>query len=406
MLAVELCKWGLELPPQVQFTLDTYWVVKSSASNHVPWKDVGSAAWPELTDTGQKRLTISCLATWVASCGLTDLSKTFETECGEAHEALADARGVVLLLKPGPHGIYPIVTKFKVLQYWSTYTNNAPGIVAKPVVVHEDPPEPWVESPMPPAGVVREPTLPGIEARRAGKPTAELLNHIKSMNNGQIPNDIEPLMVAIFTFFFTTVLVEHICKCTNAYATTMIDKGGAFRPRIKDWDVLYPGELYVIFGCLIIMGVHGYTKKSQAWSLDFGAALRDPNISGAIKRQLLYQRLANLTFDWRRSGLCSSSCSVCAATTGYEEYMDEDPLRKIRKVDTYLQQRCGMGLYRTCAFVIDESMLRIQSRFCKYLQHMPAKPIKYGLKPNPKPQTPNPKPRKKKLTEKFKINNS
>lgn len=58
----------------------------------------------------------------------------------------------------------------------------------------------------------------------------------------------------------------------------------------------------------------------------------------------------------------------------------QDKLRKIRDVDTEVQGNCASAWYRGRYISIDESMIRCLSQFCSFLQFLPRKPIKWGIK--------------------------
>ena len=70
-----------------------------------------------------------------------NLSKPFETECGGAHDALPDAKGLHYILNGLIYGIRPLTGNMKTCQLWSKYTEGAPDILEKPVIEHLDLPE-------------------------------------------------------------------------------------------------------------------------------------------------------------------------------------------------------------------------------------------------------------------------
>jgi hypothetical protein len=63
-----------------------------------------------------------------------------------------------------------------------------------------------------------------------------------------------------------------------------------------------------------------------------------------------------------------------------DERYPQDKLRKIRDVDTEVQENCRKAWYRGRYISIDESMIRCLSQFCSFLQFLPRKPIKWGIK--------------------------
>lgn len=58
-----------------------------------------------------------------------------------------------------------------------------------------------------------------------------------------------------------------------------------------------------------------------------------------------------------------------------------DKLRKIRWVnDFYLAERVQLAWTLFQYLAIDESMMKATTKYCPFLQHMPRKPIKVGIK--------------------------
>ena len=141
-------------------------------------------------------------------------------------------------------------------------------------------------------------------------------------------------------------------------------------------------ELYVFFGIMIIIGCVGYSRVAQYWSSACDGNFRVPIVADSILRDRFQFILAKITFNWRgTTAACFVGCVVCSCKTNYEEFItDSDPLSKLRHVDTYIRSRCAAAICFCQKFVVDESMIQCASRYCKWLQFMPSKPIKYGMK--------------------------
>ena len=371
MIMVTLERASLTLPSQVKFCLDTLAVMRKSYKVSFSWDKASDEDWTIFTETGQRSLCVEAVATWIASEGGSNPTKSFVSECGDAHDALADAKGGALMVMPGEYGIYNVVMRYKVLEPISLYIDKAKDVLTQPVIVHLPPHPGWTESANPPAGEVPMPMFARGLDRIAGNPTDELLSHIKELNNGEIPTDPEILIYAIFTFYFTMALLVHIANCTNAYAKL-------HGP--NDWYDLTAFELMVHLGIRILMGIHQRANDRHYWCRGI-PGLRLDAIADICTERRHRTVIAMLTFDWRQVGSCCLDCPVCNSQTGYEEFIDEsDPLAKIRDVDTYLLMRTQRALHREHKFVVDETVVKVCSKYCPFGMFNPMKPIKFGVK--------------------------
>ena len=373
MIMIELERLDLSFPTQVKYFLDSLEVIRNKNYNsHWSWKDATRDQWTILTATGEKSHCLQAMVNWKLSEGGKKKSRCFESVIGDEHDAIADARGLAEILMPGDFGIYQVITKYKVLTPVEHFRQKAIGALEKPVIKHFDPPPGWTEphGGNPPAGEVPFPMFPRAAAARAGQPTEALIQHIKNQTDGDIPTNEEDLLYAIFTFFFTFALLVHIVNCTNAYAKIHCPAG---------WYELTVHELYVHLGIRFLMGMHKRARESHYWSRGCVPGLR----LGAIADVCTFKRhrhvIAMLTFYWPEQGCCCDNCPVCQSTTGYD-IDNDDPYAKLRKVDTYLQERAQLALYPEQTFVVDETMVKVLSRYCSFGQVMKNKPIKYGIK--------------------------
>lgn len=141
MIMVTLARAKLSLPSQVEFCLDTLTVLHhKSYEKQFSWRNTDDEYWTVFTEKkGVRSMCVEAVATWIASEGMTNPAKNFASACGDAHDALADAKGVQLMLTPGKYGIYDVVMKYKVLEPISRYIDKAKEVMAQPVIEHNRP---------------------------------------------------------------------------------------------------------------------------------------------------------------------------------------------------------------------------------------------------------------------------
>jgi hypothetical protein len=129
------------------------------------------------------------------------------------------------------------------------------------------------------------------------------------------------------------------------------------------------GYIICWFAVLILQGAHFSTYKPPAWKLwrESPYGIRFPYLQNAMTRDAF-------TFMRRFIHFWDSSKRKGKGTVGF------DPLYKVRyPLDVMMK---GMRLAWTAGkhVTIDESMVRYMGRAVTYVQYMPAKPIKHGIK--------------------------
>ena len=131
---------------------------------------------------------------------------------------------------------------------------------------------------------------------------------------------------------------------------------GSFKQRrSKVWRDLSAGELLVWMGITLRMGTLGRARAGHYWCNVDG--LHDDTIGASMSKNRYNAITANLSFAPRGS------------PTGWA---------KISWLDTVLRKACRAATGLTQHVAIDESMIKVLSRFCPWLQYMPKKPIKRG----------------------------
>ena len=130
-----------------------------------------------------------------------------------------------------------------------------------------------------------------------------------------------------------------------------------------------PGYIFCWFAILILQGGHFGTHKPPASKLwrESPYGLRIPYIQNAMTRDAytFMRRFIHFSDNSRRKG---------KGISGF------DPLFKVRyPLDVMMK---GMRSAWTAGqhVTIDESMIRYMGRAVSYVQYMPAKPIKHGIK--------------------------
>jgi hypothetical protein len=366
IFAVELLREKLVLPAIFKYTLDVLDVLRKNPK--LKLHDATIEEWPDRTSKGKPALKLKNVVEYLEK-------KPFEEACGcHAHDALADAIGVLLVLKHDG-GVAPLLASGKkIYRLWSEFEELAPAILAQPVMEHGDRAEGWLESPP------EEEPLPAFN--RVFK-TNEGPSHVVRSHVRGLTSAVEALMWGLFTFFFSVALVTHIASCTTTYATMLVQRGGQMRPRQSDFKPLSAGELYVWIGIVITMGFYGLKRIRHYWNTstfpgDDGCVV--PDIVNNMTRNRFLQIYANLSFYNPIGGLhfCFGNPVRCECNADRPE--DGDPFWKIRWVWEYLRAKCQEAMNPCQHFAIDESMARLVSRYCPHKQMQPMKPIKFGFK--------------------------
>ena len=132
---------------------------------------------------------------------------------------------------------------------------------------------------------------------------------------------------------------------------------GSFKERrAKDWKPLSAGELLVWIGITLRMGTLGRPRACHHWCGVDG--LHDEFIASSMHKNRYKYITANLSFAPR------------GTAPGWA---------KISWLDDILRKACRAATGITQHIAVDESMIKCLSRFCKWIQYMPKKPIKRGV---------------------------
>ncbi len=145
----------------------------------------------------------------------------------------------------------------------------------------------------------------------------------------------------------------------------MRSKGATKQP--VEWTDVTANSLLVYFGILIAMGAMRTRNPDHLWANESkggkGYGVQVAWIRNSMTQQAFHDHRRFLHFE---------DTSKMARST--------DPLKKIRRFVTHLNKAFGANWTLGQYIVVDEAMIACKSRYCNFIQYMPAKPIKHGIK--------------------------
>ena len=156
----------------------------------------------------------------------------------------------------------------------------------------------------------------------------------------------------VFLIFFSENIVEEIMLCTNLQGQLVATK----------WNVAQKDELLAFIGVLLLAGAE------KNWGVDVRQLFLDHKLNPTYKASLGVNRFENirrnLRFDNKRTRV---------------KRLKQDKLAAFSCIWGLFIKNCktqfSFGAYAT----IDEQLVPFRGR-CPYLQYMPSKPAKYGIK--------------------------
>ena len=116
----------------------------------------------------------------------------------------------------------------------------------------------------------------------------------------------------------------------------------------KTWVDVTVGEMYIFLGLRITMGAYPRQRMRMYWSSE-DAELRLPSVADAMPRDRYEAILSHLSF------------MVVGDTTHAG-----DKLAKLRYIDTLLLKRCREAWQIEQHFTVDESRVKLSSKFCSF----------------------------------------
>ena len=203
--------------------------------------------------------------------------------------------------------------------------------------------------------------------------------------------------IQLFYLFIPVIMLSHIATETNRYASNQwvrpvtydgrkkptyipcarnhADRVWRFRrtrqtsggPQEVPWVDVTADSLLVYFGILIAMGALRTRSPDHLWANESKGGKGYGGQVAWIRNSMTQQAF----HDHRRFLHFENSEAIVSS---------KDPLKKVRRFITHLNKAFAANWTLGQFIVVDEAMIACKSRYCKFIQYMPAKPIKHGIK--------------------------
>ena len=171
----------------------------------------------------------------------------------------------------------------------------------------------------------------------------------------------------IFALFFNIEVIEFLCQATNALAKRLRGiKNGTHKS--NNWRTVVPREMSNFIGLLLYMGLNPRNSYAAYWTKH--KALQMP---GFRRIMTLHRFLAIM------------KCLSCTPASAYDTLLGAaktqlaGSVTKIKPFADMLIELWQKAFYPGREISVDESMIAFKGR-CRFLQFVPNKPHKYGLK--------------------------
>ena len=205
-------------------------------------------------------------------------------------------------------------------------------------------------------------------------------------------NDPYEALAILFRFFIDDTLLEHISRESNRYAfddtveKQVMDDNGV--PRKKKILVPCPED-----SPLKRKRVQSQSKK-DVWKFTSGYILAWIGIciywGGLSSKQspdIMWMSLANggvyvpmVRNTMPKNAFHFARQYIHFADNSAAKNHSDDPLYKIRHIVKKISEKLKLGWNANIALSVDESMIKYKGRSIKFVQYMPKKPIKHGIK--------------------------
>lgn len=156
--------------------------------------------------------------------------------------------------------------------------------------------------------------------------------------------------------FVTAEMVEEIIICTNREANRILEAKG------KVWPKIEKDEMNAFFGLLLLAGVE------KNWDTPVRELFLDKSSNPLYKATMAVNRFENIRrfirFDDRRTR---------------STRLETDKFTYVRYVWELFVKQCRTVMVPELDVTIDEQLLAFRGR-CNFIQYMPSKPAKYGIK--------------------------
>ena len=216
-------------------------------------------------------------------------------------------------------------------------------------------------------------------------PTQAVLDYLGPLT--AFINDPTLLLVKLFRWYFDNDILGDIARYSNRHATSkrfvqkvvngkkrreiatddVPDSERVSAVDVKYWVPMTAGSLLTWFGVLLIMKGNGFQRPSHAWMTHEG--LGSDVIRKAMTKNVWLGHYRHLTFY-------DVSLPISTPTKNQEGFR----LRKLHRLIDHLRIKSQDAYNPHQKLTVDESMVKVCSRFCPMVQIMPRKPIKCGVK--------------------------
>jgi hypothetical protein len=167
-----------------------------------------------------------------------------------------------------------------------------------------------------------------------------------------------------FSLVFPVELFSDIATQTNLYAKQKLMASGVSEDRVAEkFEPTTADEIKAYIGLLMYMNIASIPDKRLYWS---DGPYYNPFVAGTMPCER-FERLAMYLH------LADSSLAVEKGQPGF------DPLQKVRPLLSKVQESFERQFLPGENITVDEAMIRFKGR-CGFLQYLPAKPTKWGMK--------------------------
>lgn len=168
-----------------------------------------------------------------------------------------------------------------------------------------------------------------------------------------------------FSLVFPAEAFDLMATQTNLYAKQQLMASGVPEELVDDkFEPTTVAEVRAYIGLLMFMNIAPLPSMHMYWQE--GSPTFNPWVSSIMPRNR-FQELA------RYFHLADSTTAVPRGQPGY------DPLFKVRPLISLTQESFALQFHPGQNLTVDEAMIKFKGR-CGFLQYIPAKPTKWGLK--------------------------
>jgi len=139
----------------------------------------------------------------------------------------------------------------------------------------------------------------------------------------------------------------------------------SFHSKTNKWRNVTPGFLLVWFGILCILGASRIRTPDLAYESKYGLSI--PLIQNACTRDSFRQIRQYIHF-------------IDNETMKTKQHPQYHPLQKIKWIIDIIQHRLQTAYCLGKKISLDEAMILCKSKYVSFVQYMPQKPIKHGIK--------------------------